>query len=248
MLRLIINADDLGYSPTVNQAIFHWMEVGKVTSATLMANAPGLDDALQRLREFPRASFGIHLNVDEFAPVHSQPDIAPLLDQNRCFARRLRTVPRTPRLLRAVYREWCAQIETLQSRGVRLSHLDSHHHSHNLPEMLPVLAALRRRFGIQRARITMNIFDPAKSKSRGKLLLKAAYNGALRRFCGFRTTAALAHLGTAFCVESGLLDRYGTVELMSHPGHPGYVDETKLLAVLEDRLPPHRLISYAELP
>jgi predicted glycoside hydrolase/deacetylase ChbG (UPF0249 family) len=156
-------------------------------------------------------------------------------------------VRRTPGLLRAVYGEWSAQIEALQRGGIRLTHLDSHHHAHNLPEMLPLLAALRRRFGIPCARLTMNLFDPAERKSLRIRTFKTLYNTALRHACGFRTTAAFAFLGTAFRLEPGRLERCGTVELMSHPGHPGYEDETRLLDVLEDRLPPHRLISYADL-
>jgi hypothetical protein len=34
---------------------------------------------------------------------------------------------------------------------------------------------------------------------------------------------------------------------MSHPGHPGFEDETRLLGTLEKGLPPHRLITYDEL-
>ncbi len=246
MLRLIINADDLGYSTAVNSAIFRWIEAGKVTSATLMANAPGLDDALRRVRDFPQASFGVHLNIEEFAPLTGNPDLAPLVDADGSFARRTRTVRRTARLLRAIYGEWCAQIERVQAGGVQVSHIDSHHHSHNLPEMLPVVGALRRRFGIRHARITMNLFEPTERKSPRTLLLKTLYNGALRYFCGYRTTAAFTYLRTAFALDPERLGQCGTVELMSHPGHPRYEDETALLATLE-RLPPHRLISYREL-
>jgi len=247
MLRLIINADDLGYSPSVNRAIFGWMERGKLSSATLIANAPGLDDALARVADFPGASFGVHLNVEEFAPLRPHPDLAPLLDEQGRFARRLRATRRSPGLLRAVYGEWCAQIEALRAGGVRLSHLDSHHHAHNLPEMLPLLAALRRRYGIRCARVTMNLFEPAERKPVRVRVLKGLYNAALRRACGFRTTAALAFLRTAFHLEPGRLERCGTVELMSHPGHPGFEDETRLLDTLEEGLPPHRLITYDEL-
>lgn len=247
MLRLLINADDLGLSPGVNDAVFRWMKAGAVRSATLMANAPCLDAALKRLPEFPDASFGVHLNIDDFAPLRPQPALAPLLDEQGRFARRSRVVKRSPALLRAVYGEWCAQIETLLARGVELSHLDSHLHAHNLPQMLPLMAALRRRFGIPRARITMNLFEPGERKSRKVLVFKALYNASLRHACGFRTAAAFAYLRTAFRLEPGGLEKHGTVELMSHPGHPGFEDETQLLGVLGERLPPHRLISYREL-
>jgi chitin disaccharide deacetylase len=247
MLRVIINADDLGYSRVVNRAVFDWMARQKVSSASLIANAPCLEGALERIPEFPGVSFGVHLNVEEFAPLRPQPGLAPLLNDQGCFARRLRTVRRSPSVLRAVYGEWCAQIDRLRAGRVPLSHLDSHYHAHNLPEMLPLLAALRRRYGIPAARITMNLFAPSESKSARVLAVKGIYNGALRYVCGFRTTDAFAFLKTAFQVERGRLERSATVELMTHPGHPGYEDETQLLGALEERLPPHRLITYRDL-
>jgi predicted glycoside hydrolase/deacetylase ChbG (UPF0249 family) len=38
--RLIVNADDLGYDPAVNEGIVQAMRSGVVTSATLMVNLP----------------------------------------------------------------------------------------------------------------------------------------------------------------------------------------------------------------
>jgi predicted glycoside hydrolase/deacetylase ChbG (UPF0249 family) len=248
MLHLIVNADDLGRSPEVNQAIFKWMERGRLSSASLLANGPGLEEALGRLPEFSGCSFGVHLNVEEFPPLRPAPALAPLLDGEGHLTKRLRSTRRTPALLRAVYGEWCAQIEKLRSRGVQPSHLDSHYHAHSLPEMLPLLAALRRRYGIPCARVAMNLFEPGERKPVHLRVFKRLYNAALRGLCGFRTTNALAFLQTGFRVPARDLERLGTVELMSHPGHSGFEDETRLLANLSDgRLPPHRLISYHDL-
>ena len=40
MIKVIINADDLGASQMVNKAIFDLMEKGKVKSATIISNSP----------------------------------------------------------------------------------------------------------------------------------------------------------------------------------------------------------------
>ncbi len=68
-MRLIINADDLGRSPEANRAIFDLMDRGLVTSATVMANGPYVDEALSRVGHYPRGSFGVHLNLTEFRPL-----------------------------------------------------------------------------------------------------------------------------------------------------------------------------------
>lgn len=44
-MKLIINADDCGKSKDVNVAINHFIEAGKITSTTIMANMDDLDGA-----------------------------------------------------------------------------------------------------------------------------------------------------------------------------------------------------------
>ena len=65
---VIVNADDLGINHVVNDAIFDLMARSRVTSATLIANGPAIDDAVRGAREFSFVSFGIHLNLAEFEP------------------------------------------------------------------------------------------------------------------------------------------------------------------------------------
>ncbi|QLQ06530.1 MAG: ChbG/HpnK family deacetylase [Anaerolineae bacterium] len=45
MSGLIINADDLGYSPTVNRAIADLFAAGLITSASLLVNQPASEEA-----------------------------------------------------------------------------------------------------------------------------------------------------------------------------------------------------------
>ena len=58
--RLIINADDLGLSPSVNTAIFDVFRAGNLTSATLMVDMPGAQDAVERLKDHPGLAVGLH--------------------------------------------------------------------------------------------------------------------------------------------------------------------------------------------
>ncbi|MGH8658890.1 MAG: ChbG/HpnK family deacetylase [Gammaproteobacteria bacterium] len=44
-MKIIINADNLGLSEPVNDAIFAMMRAGRVTSATLVANGAAVEDA-----------------------------------------------------------------------------------------------------------------------------------------------------------------------------------------------------------
>ena len=49
--KLIVNADDFGYSEAVNYGIISAHRNGIVTSTTMMANMPGFDHAVNLLKE-----------------------------------------------------------------------------------------------------------------------------------------------------------------------------------------------------
>ena len=55
---LIVNADDLGATVPVNDAIFSLMDRGLVTSATILANGVAFRDAAARLKNYPAAHSG----------------------------------------------------------------------------------------------------------------------------------------------------------------------------------------------
>lgn len=59
-MKLVIRADDVGYSKVCNIGAFATMEQGVVTSADIMLDTPGAVDALERLRAFPWISVGWH--------------------------------------------------------------------------------------------------------------------------------------------------------------------------------------------
>lgn len=69
-MKLIINADDCGKNKEVNAAISHFIETGKITSTTVMANMDDLEGASRLFDEYQDSiSFGIHLNLTEGHPL-----------------------------------------------------------------------------------------------------------------------------------------------------------------------------------
>lgn len=59
-MRLVIRADDVGYTDVCNIGTFETIKNGVVTSVDIMLDTPGTIDALNRLREFPWISVGWH--------------------------------------------------------------------------------------------------------------------------------------------------------------------------------------------
>ena len=250
-MRIIVNADDLGISGSVNDAVFDAMRRGVVTSATILANGPCVEDAARQTKRFPNCSFGIHLNLTEFSPVcgESCRDLKTILDeQNRFNGNSVREVAITPAMLRAVFREWCQQIEVLLRLGVEPSHFDAHHHVHTIPQMLPVLAALRRKYRIRKVRISRNLYHNGEHPSQALLAKKRAFNWTLRAI-GFRTTRLFTDMETFLTVYGRRPPAANSIELMTHPGSSPHDAEAVLLESNWPTSLPYEvaLISYRNL-
>ena len=249
MNRLIVNADDFGLTAGVNRAILELHNAGVLTSATLMARAAATDEAIDIALRTPSLGVGCHVVLVDGEPVLSAVhDIPGLADP---AANRFQ--PTLGKFLRTIYgrhrsgpagtrhvddqieRETVAQIQTLQARGVRLTHVDTHKHTHVFPRVLrPVLSAARA-CGIRAVR---NPFEPAWSVRatpgapfvrRTQVRLLRLLHATFRRIVseeGFTTTSgALGVLatGTLDAVALASLLRAippkGVFELVTHPGY-----------------------------
>ena len=65
---LIINADDFGYSYSINKGIIEAIENGIVTSTSVMVNAIAADEA-KELTKYPDLSVGLHFELSEIVNV-----------------------------------------------------------------------------------------------------------------------------------------------------------------------------------
>ena len=229
-MRIIVNADDLGLSKSVNAAIFDSMARGYVTSSTILANAAATEEAVVESRRYKNCSFGVHLNVTEFRPLTRSAALAPILDRDGCFAGGIiRSVSMTSQLREAIFQEWSAQIDRLLSLGLNPSHIDSHHLVHTMPRLFPVLKRVQRRFGVRKVRITKNIYPTSDHKSRSLMAGKIIWNALLRRYFNTVTTSGFTSLSDFVAALADQQIHYPTVELMVHPGNPLFEKETELL-------------------
>ena len=255
VVKVIVNADDLGMYPEANDATFELIGQGKVTSATMLANAPSIEDALQRVGNFGSCSFGVHLNITQFKPLTGPEGLRQLLGEDGMFSGydKVRSAVRDSGLKNAVFLEFCAQIEACQSAGVEISHIDSHHHVHTILWIFPILKKVQKRFNIRRVRLTTNLFSPKNPASAPLQIKKAAYNFLLRSYVKTATTGAFADFQTFYeCATASVL-KNKVIEAMVHPGnieYEGSQDETDLLRTpWEDQLRiPIELINYNNLP
>jgi hopanoid biosynthesis associated protein HpnK len=246
MRRLIINADDFGLTSGVNRGISECARQGVVTSITMMANAGAFPDAVEqadRLAQAKAASIGCHAVLVDGLPVLPVADVPSLLAndgrQFRASLGKFAQAALTGQLdAQQITAEITAQIDKLQTAGVRLSHLDAHKHVHLFPVVLRPLLQAARDGGIRAIR---NPFAPVKPLAFAHLLrrphLWKTYTEVkiLRGWAqGFRRAVAAAGLattdGTFGIVSTGALDSElfraiigcipeGTWEFCCHPGY-----------------------------
>lgn len=84
-MKLIVNADDFGYSIGHNHGIIHAHTHGIVKSTSLMANGEEVLHAINLLRQHTSLDVGIHVVLDYKRPISNPTLIPTLLDQNQNF-------------------------------------------------------------------------------------------------------------------------------------------------------------------
>lgn len=231
---VVINADDFGYSPEVNRVVLEAIEKNCISSATIMANGPAVSEALSVAAQWPQISFGIHLNLTEFSPLLSSPDLKSvgLVDgEGNFIGNGFRQLRPSAKLLEACYNELDQQLLYLHTRGFKPSHLDSHHHIHTIPWLLPVAWRLQKKYQIFRMRNTLNVYQ-ATSNAPSQVRLRAGKKlwQAACLFLGSKMTQRFSSL------QVFLLDPFrseftaaASIELMCHPGQVGFEAETEQL-------------------
>jgi chitin disaccharide deacetylase len=200
MTKLIINADDFGYSKGVNLGIIEAFQNGVVTSTTLMANMPGAAHAADLAKKNPKLGVGIHFVLTCGEPISNE---VPSLVNNKGAFYRLSEIDEFA-IVEDIELELRSQFEKFLSFGIKPTHIDSHHHVHSLEKVYQVVEKIAKEnyLPIRKVSVDSNPMQPVQY-----------FN---HEFYGDQLT-------TEYLI--GLLDKvlpYETAELMTHPA---YIDE-----------------------
>ncbi|WP_339329289.1 polysaccharide deacetylase family protein [Cohnella caldifontis] len=128
MKYLILNCDDFGQSPAMNQAIKHLLEERKVSSATIMTPAPAFREAAEWCRSHPDAPVGLHLTFTSEFDALRWPSLTghpSLHGENGAMHATVKAfeLHADPRAVKA---EMDAQFEAARQAGLRVTHADNH--------------------------------------------------------------------------------------------------------------------------
>jgi predicted glycoside hydrolase/deacetylase ChbG (UPF0249 family) len=232
MKQVIINADDFGINESVTSEIERMIQVGLVSSTTVMANGSCLEEVRKFASQHPEISFGAHLCLSEFESVTKSEELcrAGLTDETGAFVHKAVFSIKNLNdegVRHAIREELNAQIDIVGSLGFQISHADSHHHVHTIPCLREVFASVIKERHITRIRLG-NDFRSLKMRRHVILWLQRERLNKFYR-SQFITTDAFYSYAEFF--KYGMQKKEKVVELMCHPGHPGqqYRDEVKLL-------------------
>jgi chitin disaccharide deacetylase len=128
-IKLIVNADDFGFTRDVNEGIVEAHRNGILTATTLMAYGGAFDHAVALARETPSLDIGCHLVlVDRWG----MKNLAWAMAQSES----------------RVFESFAAQVRKIVNAGIQPTHLDTHKHAHLLPSVLNAITRVAREFGI----------------------------------------------------------------------------------------------------
>ncbi len=235
MIQVVINADDLGLHPRIDEGILRAHAEGVVTSATVLATGRNVSDAVARARA-QKLPLGVHLCLTtHLKPAAPASDVRWLAPGGR-FRKDWRefSAAWVGQLIPAeeVALELKAQLETVRGLGVEVDHLDTHQHLHLLPgirrlvEALAVEQGLPVRWPVERPSVRWLLRPRSAVKS---VLLSS--------MAGIRREGQARRIRSHGVFDSGAIDEKallrllkrlgsGRHEIVCHPGlAPGVVVE-----------------------
>ena len=254
MKKVIINADDFGLAQGVNEGIIKAHQEGVLTSATLMANMPGFDQAVEIARANPELGVGVHLNILSGWPLSPTQKVGSLL------SRELRFIPSVSNLLHRialkrvnfdeVEREFRAQVEKVQRAGINPSHIDSEKHIHLIRPLFRIVLKLAKEYKINKVRFVQECCLSSRPGQMLKSIFISLSSTSMKKKMiqeGIRSPDRFYGVCDSGRITAGKLQQVlqrakeGVTEIMVHPGFI-----TQEMLELENQIGPYYINKYRE--
>lgn len=251
--KFILNADDFGLSNDINRAIVEGYNAEILHSTSLCANGEAFYSAVNEIMpECPKLCVGVHLNIIEGKALNPHETLTELTDSEGNFNNgwiQLLLKSFNKKFMEQLEIEFRSQIEKIIS-CTKVSHIDSHVHTHGIPNIFKLTCKLAKEYGIpyvrtqfERPYLTNNISKHINLKypvNQIKVLLLDSFsilNKKVIEDYGLKTNDFL--VGVSYTgmmdnqtVEQGLEvfknESDIVVEALFHP-YPSHVEEYKIL-------------------
>jgi chitin disaccharide deacetylase len=214
--KLVVNADDFGFTHDVNLGIVEAHREGILTATTLMATGAAFDDAVRLAKQNPTLDVGCHL-VLVGSPGFPESVTKLILGLGKI----------------RIYAVLAEQVRRILDAGLHPTHLDTHKHTHLLPPVLDAVARISQEFGIPWVRRPFDFPLTAGAPELGKRAVSGAFGLVRSRFArvlarhGCRSTDHFAGFKMTGAYDAAYLVALiralpeGSTEFMCHPGRCG---------------------------
>jgi len=160
MKSLIINIDDVGISPAINEAVKKCYSLEVISGVSVVSCGTHFFEACNMLEKIDKKEVGAHLTLTGGL----LPCTKDLAKVRNLLGRKETFLPTYKELiplylkkklnLEEVYLEFASQIKKLKEEGLVVTHLDSHEHIHMLPGIMKITLALAKEFKVPYVRLS----------------------------------------------------------------------------------------------
>src|SRR5260221_6788726 len=154
-VSLLIGADDIGMSHSVNMAMQKLVWTGMPVSVSVLFVWPWYQEAVEILKQHPSVSVGIHLALNSewknyrWGPVAGSTAVPSLVDENGFFFPSSEALYQHNPQVVEVEKELRAQIERALRSGVKIDYVDYHMGTvTRYPEIRDITERLAREYGL----------------------------------------------------------------------------------------------------
>lgn len=219
MVRIIFNADDIGYSEAVTLGIIKAHQDGLIKSTTMMTNMPAAKFAAKLLKENPELYCGQHSNIVIGKPVSNPKDIPSLVDENGNFNAKHRLKQGLKLELNDIKTEVRAQAERFKEL---MGHYPTHIEGHAVfdPNLQTAIREVATELGVHYSDISRTLID-------GKFIIQYGNNNS-----GYEIPVypKVSYFENTVSLEYWLEDQSDLLkeDLVEMHTHPGYIDQELL--------------------
>lgn len=153
---LMIRADDIGMSHSVNMALKELLDNGFPVSAGVMFASPWWKEGVAVLKKYDNVSVGVHLTLTSewenyrWGPIIGTEGAPTLIDGEGYFHHTTEPLKADPPSPEEMEKELRAQIERALSTGLRIDYLDNHMGIARIPGFREVTRKLAEEYNIAR--------------------------------------------------------------------------------------------------
>ncbi|RZL48474.1 MAG: ChbG/HpnK family deacetylase [Pedobacter sp.] len=149
---LIVNADDLGLSKSVNEAILFCYKKGYINSSSIITNTPFFDETAQLVQNNNVIiNLGVHINFAEGKPITDFKYNEYLNNAGEWNWEKTRKYSNalSPEIKNAFLLELYAQIDKALAANLNITHIDSHYHLHILPSFYNLFIIAAKKYNLK---------------------------------------------------------------------------------------------------